>query len=176
MNVDGGQRDSSPAGSERSGGYSIVFSPSWVKITHPIGEGAFSRVYEGVYTNPETLETSIVAVKVLKKNMLKRRSDCLRFIKEAKTMTKIQHAHIAACYGIGKYDDDDEKNPGSMFIVQELIKGGNLLHHVYKQMLNLGRRVYTSQEALAWMIHVADGMQYLHQAMPNKPMIIHRDL
>ena len=28
---------------------------------------------------------------VLKKNMLKRRSDCLRFIKEAKIMTKISH-------------------------------------------------------------------------------------
>jgi hypothetical protein len=31
------------------------------------------------------------AVKILKKNMLKRRSDCLRFIKEAKIMTKIRH-------------------------------------------------------------------------------------
>lgn len=30
-------------------------------------------------------------MQVLKKNMLKRRSDCLRFIKEAKIMTKISH-------------------------------------------------------------------------------------
>ncbi len=35
-----------------------------------------------------------------------------------------------ACYGIGKYDDDDEHNPGSLFIVQELVRGGNLLHKV----------------------------------------------
>jgi hypothetical protein len=82
-------RASSPAG-ER-GAPSIVFSASWVAITTPIGEGAFSRVYEGVYTNPETLDRSIVAIKVLKKNMVKRRSDCLRFIKEAKVMTKITH-------------------------------------------------------------------------------------
>lgn len=68
-----------------------VFNASWVKIATPIGEGAFSRVYEGVYTNPDTLEESVVAVKILKKNMLKRRSDCLRFIKEAKIMTKINH-------------------------------------------------------------------------------------
>jgi serine/threonine protein kinase len=74
-----------------SGSYSIVFSASWVRITTPIGEGAFSRVYEGIYTNPETGEQSVVAVKILKKNMLKRRSDCLRFIKEAKIMTKISH-------------------------------------------------------------------------------------
>lgn len=48
-------------------------------------------MFEGVYRNPETLEESVVAVKILKKNMLKRRSDCLRFIKEAKIMTKISH-------------------------------------------------------------------------------------
>lgn len=35
-----------------------------------------------------------------------------------------------ACYGIGKYDDEDEHNPGSLFIVQELVRGGNLLHKV----------------------------------------------
>ena len=29
-------------------------------------------------------------------------------------MTKINHANIAACYGIGKYDDDDEQNPGEL--------------------------------------------------------------
>ncbi len=35
-----------------------------------------------------------------------------------------------ACYGIGKYEDDDATNPGSLFIVQELVRGGNLLHKV----------------------------------------------
>jgi serine/threonine protein kinase len=89
------ERTASPTGSDR-GGYSIVFSPSWVTITTPIGEGAFSRVYEGVYTNPETHEKSIVAVKVLKLNMLKRRADCLRFIKEAKTMTKVRGVSTAS--------------------------------------------------------------------------------
>jgi serine/threonine protein kinase len=84
--------------------------------------------------------------------------------------------NIAACYGIGKYDEDDEANPGSLFIVQELVKGGNLLHKVYKQMLNRQKYVYTSQEALTWLLHVAEGMQYLHTITENKPMIIHRDL
>ncbi|GLC50565.1 hypothetical protein PLESTB_000393900 [Pleodorina starrii] len=155
---------------------SIVFNANWVKILNPIGEGAFSRVYEGIYTNPDTLEESVVAVKILKKNMLKRRSDCLRFIKEAKIMTKICHRNIVACYGIGKYDDEDEQNPGSLFIVQELVRGGNLLHKVYKQMLNRHKCVYTSAEALEWLCDVAAGMQYLHSTSDIKPMIIHRDL
>ncbi|KAL6750465.1 kinase-like domain-containing protein [Haematococcus lacustris] len=155
---------------------SIVFSANWVRLVTPIGEGAFSRVFEGVYRNPETLDESVVAVKILKKNMLKRRSDCLRFIKEAKIMTKITNPNIAACYGIGKYDDDDPHNPGSLFIVQELIRGGNLLNKVYKQMLNRAKCVYSSQEALMWMIDVARGMTYLHAVSDVKPMIIHRDL
>ncbi|GFR48469.1 hypothetical protein Agub_g10160, partial [Astrephomene gubernaculifera] len=159
-----------------SSSMSIVFSASWVKILNPIGEGAFSRVYEGIYTNPDTLEESVVAVKILKKNMLKRRSDCLRFIKEAKIMTKICHRNIVACYGIGKYDDEDEQNPGSLFIVQELVRGGNLLHKVYKQMLNRHKCVYTSAEALEWLCDVAAGMEYLHSSSDIKPMIIHRDL
>jgi serine/threonine protein kinase len=71
-----------------------VFSANWVKINTPIGEGAFSRVYEGLYTNPDTQDRSIVAVKILKKNMLKRRADCLRFIKEARIMTKINHRQV----------------------------------------------------------------------------------
>ena len=70
---------------------SIVFNAQWVRLITPIGEGAFSRVFEGVYTNPDTGDATVVAVKILKKNMLKRRSDCLRFIKEAKIMTKINH-------------------------------------------------------------------------------------
>eukprot|EP00798_Chlamydomonas_sp_ICE-L_P012533 gene12533-15749_t len=169
-------RDNSFKGGPDAGAYSIVFSADWVRITTPIGEGAFSRVYEGVYTNPDTLQQSVVAVKILKRDMLKRRSDCLRFIKEAKIMTKINHKCIAACFGIGKYEDDNEANPGSLFIVQELIKGGNLLHKVYKQMLNRHKQIYTSQTALTWMLNVAEGMQYLHSVTETKPMIIHRDL
>ncbi|PNH05363.1 Protein sevenless [Tetrabaena socialis] len=191
--VRGASRSASKEASFRTdtSSMSIVFNANWVKILNLIGEGAFSRVYEGVYTNPDSSEESVVAVKILKKNMLKRRSDCLRFIKEAKIMTKITHRNIVACYGIGKYDDEDEQNPGSLFIVQELVRGGNLLHkardpkpphphptnrQVYKQMLNRHKCVYTSAEALEWLCDVASGMQYLHSSSDVKPMIIHRDL
>ncbi|MEW5316876.1 MAG: hypothetical protein WDW38_008218 [Sanguina aurantia] len=155
---------------------SIVFSADWVQVGAPIGEGAFSRVYEGLYTNPDSGEQSVVAVKILKKSMLKRRSDCLRFIKEAKIQTRTLHRNIVACYGIGKYEDDDPHHPGSLFIVQELVQGGNMLHKVYKQMMNRQKCVYNSEEAMAWLLDVASGMEYLHMSHEAKPMIIHRDL
>ncbi|MEW5302263.1 MAG: hypothetical protein WDW36_005065 [Sanguina aurantia] len=155
---------------------SIVFNAEWVQIGAPIGEGAFSRVFEGLYTNPDSGEQSVVAVKILKKSMLKRRSDCLRFIKEAKIQTRTLHRNIVACYGIGKYEDDDPHHPGSLFIVQELVHGGNMLHKVYKQMMNRQKCVYNSEEAMAWLLDVASGMEYLHMSHEAKPMIIHRDL
>jgi serine/threonine protein kinase len=43
-------------------------------------------------------------------------------------------------------------------------------------MLNRQKRIYSSQEALTWMVDVAGGMQYLHSVAEGKPMIIHRDL
>jgi serine/threonine protein kinase len=76
---------------EPSDALSIVFNQSWVKLGGLVGEGAFSRVYEGVYTDPRTSESRPVAVKILKKSMLKRKSDCLRFIKEAKVMSRLSH-------------------------------------------------------------------------------------
>ena len=43
-------------------------------------------------------------------------------------------------------------------------------------MLNRQKCIYTSQDALNWMLNVAEGMQYLHNVSESKPMIIHRDL
>jgi hypothetical protein len=37
---------------------------------------------------------------------------------------------VVICYGIGKYAANDKSNPGTLFIVQELLKGGSLLHKV----------------------------------------------
>lgn len=52
---------------------SIVFNSEWVHIGAPIGEGGFSRVFEGLYTNPDSGDQSLVAVKILKKSMMNRR-------------------------------------------------------------------------------------------------------
>lgn len=45
---------------------------------------------------------------------------------------------------------------------------------VYKQMVAKGKCLYTSNEALSWMIDVAGGMCYLHAQQEGKPVVIHR--
>ncbi len=47
---------------------------------------------------------------------------------------------------------------------------------LFCQMLNPQRIIFTSQQALNWMIGVAEGMKYLHSITDTKPMIMHRDL
>jgi hypothetical protein len=38
----------------------IVFSASWVRLGAPLGEGAFSTVFQGTFTSPETGVENIV--------------------------------------------------------------------------------------------------------------------
>jgi hypothetical protein len=45
-------------------------------------------------------------------------------------LIKLSLCLTAHTHNPGKYDDDDLSNPGSLFIVQELVHGGNLLHKV----------------------------------------------
>lgn len=52
---------------------SMVFDADWVRVGALIGEGSFSRVFKGLYTNPDSGHQSVVAVKILKRNMAKRR-------------------------------------------------------------------------------------------------------
>lgn len=48
-----GASDEASDSDRQQASFSIVFLAAWVAIIAPIGEGAFSRVYEGVYTNPQ---------------------------------------------------------------------------------------------------------------------------
>jgi hypothetical protein len=41
-------------------------------------------------------------------------------------------------------------------------------------MVTKGKCVYSSDEALAWMIDVACGMKYLHAQQEGKPVVVHR--
>lgn len=71
-----------------------LLDPKSVRIVAPIGEGAFSRVFEGRFKDPSSSpgrQEVPVAVKVLKREVLKNRSECVRFVREAKVLTQISH-------------------------------------------------------------------------------------
>lgn len=47
---------------------------------------------------------------------------------------------------------------------------------VYKQMVYPQKIVYSSDDAMGWLLDIASGMEFLHSSHGDKPMIIHRDL
>ena len=68
-----------------------------------------------------------------------------------------------------------ERPKTSTFLVQEYCNSGSLQGVIEKQM-NKGTpklKAYTTSQALQWMLDVAQGIKYLHEASPK---ILHRDL
>jgi len=77
-----------------------------------------------------------------------------------KNMTNLDHENVVRLYG--KY----ENNIGEIFIITEYINNGDLL----KLLQNSPKKLPRSDQ-LTFMLHIALGLQYLHQRN-----VIHRDL
>jgi serine/threonine protein kinase len=77
--------------------------------------------------------------------------------------------------GTDVFEEEEEKEPVNIFLVQEFCNNGSLQNLLEKNMA-LGvqsLKVYSVVNALEYAIHIAKGLEYLHLA---SPMIIHRDL
>ncbi len=81
-----------------------------------IGVGGMGRVYEATHTHLG----KAYAVKVLPEGRADKPEATERFLREAKSATKIEHEHIVK---IVNFDSDDEHR---LFIVMELLEGENL--------------------------------------------------
>lgn len=69
--------------------------------------------------------------------------------------------------GVGSMNTSTaEKTRQTVFIVQEYMDGGTLKELVYKQMRDPGGGVYSKADAFRWFLNVAEGLAYLHSAIP----------
>jgi serine/threonine protein kinase len=82
------------------------------KILEPLGAGAMGEVYRARDT---TLKRD-VAVKVLPEDVATDQDRLARFEREAKLLASLNHANIAAIYGLE--DEGDQR-----FIVMEVVEG-----------------------------------------------------
>jgi serine/threonine protein kinase len=99
-----------------------------------------------------------VAVKYLRKSLLRHPEVVRRFIGEARTIAGLRHPNIVGTQGLGRA-------PGNAyFIVMDLISGPNLAV--------LGsQRAITVDEAIRWTIEACDALEHAHQRG-----IVHCDL
>ena len=70
---------------------------------------------------------------------------------------------------------DQGHSKTSTYLVQEFCNSGSLQKVIEQQMSKASAKlkVYTTFQVLEWMIDIAQGIKYLHEASPK---ILHRDM
>ena len=123
----------------------------FIKITM-IGEGSFGIVCSALDSRVEER----VALKFPRQKVLANNQLLNMFLKEAEHVMKLDHPGIVRTYSVEKID-------GFLFIVQQLIEGGDL-----QKSVNDERSHQEVAELVAW---IADALAYA-----NEQRIVHRDL
>jgi eukaryotic-like serine/threonine-protein kinase len=126
---------------------------SGYEVVAPIGRGGMGEVYRA----RDTRLHRDVAIKVLPDAFLQDRDRLLRFEREARLLAALNHANIAAIYGL-------EEQGGSRLLVMELVEGPTLAEKLASGPLPI-------DEALSVGAGIASGLEAAHEAG-----IIHRDL
>ena len=128
---------------------------SHYRILEKLGEGGMGVVYVA----EDTLLGRRVAIKTLNAS---RSSDDrhfrTRFLREARAVSALTHAHIATVYDYGETED------GQPYIVMELVKGTTLSELMRKEKLTIARSIEIIEE-------VAEALAEAHHQG-----IIHRDI
>ncbi len=123
------------------------------ELTAPIGAGGMGEVWRGRDTR---LDRS-VAVKILPAGFAQDDERRVRFEREAKTISSLNHPHICTLFDVGHEGD-------SHFLVMELLEGESLADRLQKGPLPL-------DQVVKFGAQVADALDAAH-----KQGIVHRDL
>lgn len=120
-----------------------------------IGEGAFSTVYRA----KDTQENMVIAVKIIKKEAMKREQiEATR--REIAIMRRLDHPNIIKMYSFQNMDDSK-----FCFIFMELVSGGELFNQIIKY-------TYFSEDLTRHVMRqVATTVKFLHDRG-----IVHRDI
>lgn len=124
------------------------------RITSRIGTGGMAEVFEAT----DFVTKSVVAVKILREELLDDPVNVKRFNHEAESCAQMNHPNIIKVYARGEADSRP-------YMVYEYIKGQTLA-----EKLNFLTQL-TVYEACQVMIQLLDAVSYIH-----KHGIIHRDI
>ena len=118
-----------------------------------LGRGGMGVVYEA---HDRKLDRR-VALKILPPESGADPGFATRFLREARSMARLDHANIVRIYGFGEVR-------GLYFITMELVDGENLREH-------MARPDYSVRKALALVPGICDALEYAHVAG-----VVHRDI
>ncbi|MGB8223041.1 MAG: protein kinase [Polyangiales bacterium] len=124
------------------------------RVTRLIGVGGMGRVYEATHTRLG----KAYAVKVLPEGRADKPDATERFLREARSASKVENEHIVKIVNC----DSDEAH--RLFIVMELLEGENLAERIDRGALPVDEAVEIAKQT-------AEALQAAHDAG-----IVHRDL
>ncbi|MDG3007237.1 serine/threonine-protein kinase [Paludisphaera mucosa] len=111
-----------------------------------IGAGRTGKVYEAGRLG----DGRDVAVKFLRKSLLRHADVVRRFVDEARIVAGLHHPNIVGVQGLGRTP------AGSYFIVMELVLGGDLSRHSRE------RRI-PEDEAVRWAMEICEALAHAHE-------------
>jgi Tol biopolymer transport system component len=123
------------------------------EVISAIGAGGMGEVYRA----RDTRLDRFVAIKVLPERFAQNREHRLRFEREARTISRLNHPHICTLYDIGE-------ETGVDFLVMEYLEGETLDARLSKGAL-------PPKEAMQFAVEICDALEKAH-----RHDIVHRDL
>jgi serine/threonine protein kinase len=128
------------------------------RIDFMLGQGGMAAVYRATDLRLQRQ----VAIKLMHPHLAVQQSFQKRFLQEARAAAKLDHPNIIRVLTFNNLNND-------LFIVMELVTGGNLRHHI-KKLYEEGR-IIDYPEAIELVYQMADALSYAH-----KQGMIHRDI
>ena len=123
------------------------------EITGELGAGGMGEVYRA----RDTKLGREVAIKTLPSALAKEPDRLARFEREAKLLAALNHAHIAAIYGLHEHE-------GTQFLAMELVEGETLEKKLKGGALPV-------EDALRLALQIAEALEAAHDKG-----VVHRDL
>jgi eukaryotic-like serine/threonine-protein kinase len=123
------------------------------EIESPLGAGGMGEVYRA----RDTRLDRTVAIKVLNAQLVASAEHRVRFEREAKVISQLQHPHICVLHDVGHEGPID-------YLVMEFLEGESLAERLKKGPL-------TPDQVLSIAVEIADALEKAHRAG-----VVHRDL
>ncbi|MDR3401724.1 MAG: protein kinase [Chthoniobacter sp.] len=124
------------------------------KVVDVLGRGGMGAVYKAI----QTALDRVVAIKLLPLEISIDRDFADRFVREARTMAKLNHPNIVSVFDFGTTTE------GHLYFVMEFVEG-TTLHHLIK---STGLK---PTQALELIVSICEALQYAHVEG-----VVHRDI
>lgn len=151
------RRSTTPSLQEKS--FTCLIDSNDIKLGEKLGNGSFGVVMKGEWNVPSTGNMILVAVKVLKQEVISSQPEIFSdFIKEVNSMHKLHHRNLLKLYGVVL------STP--MMMVTELAPLGSLRDNLRKEAGHT-----PISQLINYSVQIAAGMTYL-----EAKKFLHRDL